>query len=363
MAQKDTPTTNLGLRKQGRSNNEGDWGSLLNAALDKLDLAFGILRIPVTGGVRILSRFDYIPDEVTASIIKFYGTLVEDQEIVFPQMDRDFTIVNATTGNFTLKVTTGIGTARKVEQGGAVRILIDGTGISIISPTVSLGGESIGDQAFAILSISDKATIQDIEVNGDAQFDGPVDINAPATFTEATGDKLTATAIKGTTAEFTGAASAASLAVAGNAALASGTVIKAPTGPSDIVPKSYVDTIASGLQWKQDVKLATIANITLSGTQNVDGGAAAAGDRVLVKNQTNSIENGIWLVSTGAWTRATDADTDAEIQGMVVFVTGGVNNAGKTFLLTTSPATIAGAKSYSTFSVPGTNVEWKTESW
>ncbi|RYC10081.1 SGNH/GDSL hydrolase family protein [Ciceribacter ferrooxidans] len=100
-----------------------------------------------------------------------------------------------------------------------------------------------------------------------------------------------------------------------------------------------IESIAtSGAQWKQPVAVSTTANITLSGEQTIDGITTSA-SRVLVKNNTTASQNGIWVTGSGAWTRATDADSAAEILGMAVYVTGGTANGGKQFICTT-PATI-----------------------
>lgn len=77
-----------------------------------------------------------------------------------------------------------------------------------------------------------------------------------------------------------------------------------------------------------NVRVASTANITtLSGLLTIDGIVTVAGDRVLVKNQTTQANNGIYVVSSGAWTRATDADTWAEFVGLFVFVTTGSTQA------------------------------------
>jgi hypothetical protein len=78
----------------------------------------------------------------------------------------------------------------------------------------------------------------------------------------------------------------------------------------------------------------TGSSIVLSGLQTVDAVALAAGQRVLVKNQANPRQNGIYVVSTGAWQRAGDADTAAELRaGSYVFVGGGTENGSKGFVL------------------------------
>jgi phage-related tail fiber protein len=79
------------------------------------------------------------------------------------------------------------------------------------------------------------------------------------------------------------------------------------------------------------VKAVTTGPITLSGTQTIDTIAVVAGDRVLVKEQAAAAANGIYVVAAGAWTRASDADTGAELLGgeQVQVVAGpGTNAAG-----------------------------------
>lgn len=110
-----------------------------------------------------------------------------------------------------------------------------------------------------------------------------------------------------------------------------------PTGAQDVATKNYVDGLATGLTVKAAVRVATTANITLSGTQTIDGVAVIAGDRVLAKNQTTASQNGIWVCAAGAWTRATDADISAEIpSGTFAFVSEGTTLGGTGWTLTTA---------------------------
>jgi len=90
-----------------------------------------------------------------------------------------------------------------------------------------------------------------------------------------------------------------------------------------LATKQYVDTVAQGLDPKASCVAATTANITLSGTQTIDGVALIAGDRCLVKDQTLSQNNGIYLVAAAAWTRATDMDSWAEVPGAFTFIEQG----------------------------------------
>ncbi len=86
---------------------------------------------------------------------------------------------------------------------------------------------------------------------------------------------------------------------------------------------------------------ATTANITLSGTQTIDGVAVVANDRVLVKDQTDATENGIYLVASGAWARTNDAaDAGDLVTGTEVRVTGGTANQGRWQITNTGTITI-----------------------
>lgn len=71
---------------------------------------------------------------------------------------------------------------------------------------------------------------------------------------------------------------------------------------------------------------------SLSGTFTMDGVSLAAGDRVLLKDQTTSAQNGVYVVAAGAWARATDLDTSAEIAGQIVLVREGTINGGRRFV-------------------------------
>ncbi|UVM74389.1 phage tail protein [Pseudomonas alvandae] len=89
---------------------------------------------------------------------------------------------------------------------------------------------------------------------------------------------------------------------------------------------------------KHSVRAATTAPIALSGLLSVDGIQLVAGDRVLVKNQTSAAQNGIYVVATGIWARATDADASIKVTpGMLIPVEDGTVNGDSVWHLVTSP--------------------------
>jgi hypothetical protein len=101
-----------------------------------------------------------------------------------------------------------------------------------------------------------------------------------------------------------------------------------PLNAQDATSKQYVDNLFQGLDAKPSVRIATTANITLSGLAAIDGVTPVGGDRILVKNQTTTSENGIYVAAAGAWTRATDADATGDITGgSFVFVEEGTTQA------------------------------------
>jgi len=122
-----------------------------------------------------------------------------------------------------------------------------------------------------------------------------------------------------------------------NVATTTGTISTGPINPADIANKQYVDQIAAGLKVKAPCLVATTANITLSGTQTIDGISVAAGDRVLVKNQSNAAQNGIYVASASVWARASDMSTWEQVPGSFCFVLEGATQADNGYVCTSDP--------------------------
>lgn len=102
-----------------------------------------------------------------------------------------------------------------------------------------------------------------------------------------------------------------------------------------------INTATAGLKPKQSVLVATTANITLSGEQTIDGILTSA-SRVLVKNQSTTSQNGIYVSAAGAWSRATDFDNMTEIPSSHVFVERGSTKADTGWTCTTDASAVLG---------------------
>ena len=119
-------------------------------------------------------------------------------------------------------------------------------------------------------------------------------------------------------------------------------VATTPSNANDAASKSYVDSTINGLDVKESVHLATTAAGTLASDfangDTIDGVALATGDRILIKDQADASENGVYTVNaSGAPTRATDFDADSEVTaGAFFFVEEGTVNGNNGFTLTTN---------------------------
>ena len=121
--------------------------------------------------------------------------------------------------------------------------------------------------------------------------------------------------------------------------------VASPSTGTDAANKQYVDDNLAGLRWKQPVRAASTTNGTLASAyangSTLDGVTLATLDRILLKDQTAPAENGIYVVNaTGAPTRATDADSSAELNSATVFVMSGTVNADKAYTQTTDNPTV-----------------------
>jgi hypothetical protein len=112
-----------------------------------------------------------------------------------------------------------------------------------------------------------------------------------------------------------------------------------PVADTDAANKRYADGIAAGLNWKDSVRVASTAPITVSTGVNsgdvIDGVTLATGDRVLLKDQAAPAENGIYVTAASP-ARSLDADIAAEIVAAAVWVEEGTANADTGWTMTTN---------------------------
>ena len=127
------------------------------------------------------------------------------------------------------------------------------------------------------------------------------------------------------------------------------TCTTAPSDGTDVVNKTYADGLESSVFW-DTVRVATTAGINLStdleNGDTIDGITLVTGDRVLVKNQQDlgtpaGEDNGIYVVvASGAASRATDADSAAEIENKKCIILEGTVNETTFWFCTTDPITL-----------------------
>ncbi len=110
--------------------------------------------------------------------------------------------------------------------------------------------------------------------------------------------------------------------------------------PNDAVTYSQLQDVAAGVSVKDAVRVASTGSdidVATGGLLTVDGVTLVAGNRVLVKDQTDPIENGVYVAAAGAWSRASDFDDvpSTEVRGgNLVFVQQGTVNANTSWILT-----------------------------
>ena len=171
---------------------------------------------------------------------------------------------------------------------------------------------------------NEKLTNSSITINGSAiSLGGSVSITSGVSSVSGTANQIVTSS---TTGDIT-------LSLSSTAVFPGTVTLNAdPTQALQAATKQYVDAVAQGLHIHASCVTATTGNIDLStgleAGDTIDGVTLVAGDRVLVKNQSTTSQNGIYnAVTSGAAVRATDFNEASEIQGGdFVFVTGGTVN-------------------------------------
>ena len=217
----------------------------------------------------------------------------------------------------------------------------DTNNFSVSSGAVSIKTAGVGNTAVA--TGVDATKIADGSVtNSEFQFINTLSSNAQ--------DQLTAKLVKASNLSDVASASTSrtnlglgTMAVqnSGTVSISGGSItgLSSPSNNSDVAIKSYVDEAVAGLRTRIIAETGSTANVNISNGleagDSVGGVTLVAGDRVLLKDQTDATENGLYLaVSSGVASRDPEYDTIAEISGSLIVVNQGTND-NKIFLCTT----------------------------
>ena len=245
------------------------------------------------------------------------------------------------------KVSNSATTATSANTASAI-VARDGSGnFTANTITANLTGNVSGSSGSTTGNAATATALQTARAINGVNFDGTAAITVTAAAGTLSGNTLAA----GVTAS-----SLTSLGTIANLTATAGTVATTPTASTDIANKLYVDTVAQGLDAKASCVAATTADITLSGAQTIDGVSVVAGNRVLVKNQSLSQNNGIYLCAAGSWTRTTDANTWDALTSAFTFIEQGTANGDCGFVCTANAGGTLGttALPWSQFSGAGT---------
>lgn len=234
-------------------------------------------------------------------------------------------------------------------QIGGVAVTSDAAELNLLDGATA--GTAVAGKALVVNSSRDISNINALVA---ASLKNTADSFTVSTTGAVVASSLTSTTLNVGTNALTVSTTAAALtvALAATAITATGTITGASlvsTGDvfsntnKKLATEEYVNSVQQGLDVKQSVRCATTTNISLTGTQTIDGVAVVAGDRVLVRAQTDAKQNGIYVVAAGAWARSADANSNTNVTaGLFTFVAEGTQYADSGWILTSNDAVTLG---------------------
>lgn len=200
--------------------------------------------------------------------------------------------------------------------------------INLITGKISFNGTTLEWQQSGVLRVGGSTALMIPSGNDAARpltgLVGMIRINTQATIAIEYFDGTTWRVAGGNALQLTGGTMTGNIAMSGGATV---TGLPAPILDSDAATKLYVDNLVQGLSWKQAVAVLTNANINVNGpsSASIGGATVTSGERVLLTNQIDNSQNGIWVFNgVGVpMTRALDSNIPGELNGAAVFVMRG----------------------------------------
>jgi hypothetical protein len=196
--------------------------------------------------------------------------------------------------------------------------------------------ENMGDKLTSIVQQLDESVGRSLKYNAQSPVTNPTIANPVADATLAFDGTTGALKAGATLGDISNAAANATSAAA-SAATASAASVAAQAANGGI---------------GRVVRLATSGNVTLSGLQTIDGVVGAEGDRILVRANTTSSQNGLYNMSSGAWTRVTDANTWSSFVGMIITVAEGTARKNHVYISLATQGGTLGATAITFDTVP-----------
>lgn len=340
--------------------------------------------VPTTGAVTLSGVLNAASGGTGANgltgYVKGNGTSPMTASATVPTSDLSGTVSNAQIANPQVTVngtTISLGGSGTISATASNSLTI-GTGLNgtsyngSVPVTIAIANTGVTAASYGAASKTLTAT-----VNAQGQLTALADTPIAITNTQVSGlgtmSTQNASSVAVTGGNINGTVIGGSTPAAGtftSVATSTGTISTTPANPTDIVNKAYVDAIAvQGTYYHTPVKYeapsaltatynqpggpgvgvgATLTNAGALAAFAPDGPTASPGDRILVYQQANAVQNGVYTVTTVGdgstpWvlTRATDADTYGLInpnslgQGDAFFVTSGNTGAGETYVCNT----------------------------